>query len=100
MYSVSSTASYAFPDGEAHDIEIRTELAADRLVVTISDDGIPFNPLGAGTPDTGLPLETRALGGMGIHLVRNLVDDVAYQRRIDRNVLTLVKRIDWEGGTS
>ena len=68
--------------------------------MTTSDDGIPSNPLGAGTPDTSLPLERRAIGGLGIHLVRSLVDDVTYQRRIDRNVLTLVKHIDWNDGTS
>jgi len=86
--------SYAFPDDEAHEIEIKTELATNRLTVTISDDGIPFNPLVAGTPDTSLPLDKRALGGLGIHLIRNLVDDMSYQRRIDRNVLTLVKHIE------
>lgn len=97
---LNNVISYAFPDGEGHEIEIRTELADNRLTVTISDDGIPFNPLGAGVPDTSLPLESRAIGGLGIHLVRNLVDEVSYQRRIGRNVLTLVKRIDANDGTS
>jgi PAS domain S-box-containing protein len=91
---LSNVISYAFPDDEAHEIEIRTELATNRLTVTISDDGIPFNPLGAGTPDTDLPLDKRALGGLGIHLIRNLVDDMSYQRRVERNVLTLVKHIE------
>jgi anti-sigma regulatory factor (Ser/Thr protein kinase) len=91
---LNNVISYAFPDGEVHEIEIRTELATKRLTVTISDDGIPFNPLIASTPDTSLPLDKRALGGLGIHLIRNLVDDMSYQRRIDRNVLTLVKHIE------
>ncbi len=91
---LNNVISYAFPDDDAHEIEIRTELAINRLTVTISDDGIPFNPLGAGTPDTGLPLDKRALGGLGIHLIRNLVDDMSYQRRVERNVLTLVKHIE------
>ncbi len=91
---LSNVISYAFPDDEAHEIEIRTELATNRLTVTISDDGIPFNPLEAGTPDTSLPLDKRAIGGLGIHLSRNLVDDMSDQRRIGRNVLTLVKNIE------
>ncbi len=91
---LSNVIFYAFPDDETHEIEIRTELATNRLTVTISDDGIPFNPLVAGTPDTSQPLDKRALGGLGIHLIRNLVDDMLYQRRIDRNVLTLVKHIE------
>jgi sigma-B regulation protein RsbU (phosphoserine phosphatase) len=91
---LNNVISYAFPDDEAHEIEIRTEIATNRLTVTISDDGIPFNPLFANSPDTSLPLDKRALGGLGIHLIRNLVDDMSYQRRIDRNVLTLVKHIE------
>jgi sigma-B regulation protein RsbU (phosphoserine phosphatase) len=91
---LSNVISYAFPDDAAHEIEITTELATSRLTVTISDDGIPFNPLVAGTPDTSLPLDKRALGGLGIHLIRNLVDDMSYQRRVERNVLTLVKHIE------
>jgi len=91
---LSNVISYAFPDDEAHEIEIRIELATNRLTVTISDDGIPFNPLGAGTPDTSLPLDKRALGGLGIHLIRNLVDDMSYHRRVERNVLTLVIHIE------
>ncbi len=91
---LSNVISYAFSDDEAHEIEIRTELATNRLTVTISDDGIPFNPLEAGTPDTSLPLDKRTIGGLGIHLSRNLVDDMSYHRRSERNVLTLVKYIE------
>ncbi len=51
-------------------------------------------PLEKETPDTDLPLEERQIGGLGIHLVRNLMDKVTYQRRIDKNRLTLVKNIN------
>ncbi len=61
--------------------------------MTISDDGVPFNPLTAATPDTGLSVADREIGGIGIHLVRNLVDEVSYQRRIDKNVLTLISHL-------
>ena len=91
---LSNVISYAFPDDASHEIEIGAELATNRLTVTISDDGIPFNPLGAGTPDTSLSLDKRAMGGLGIHLIRHLVDDMSYQRRNERNVLTLVKHIE------
>jgi sigma-B regulation protein RsbU (phosphoserine phosphatase) len=67
---------------------------AERLTVTISDDGLPFNPLSAKAPDTKASLEDRDIGGLGIHLVRSMVDDVSYHRRIDKNVLTLVKQLD------
>jgi len=63
-------------------------------MLTVSDDGVPFDPLAVAPPDTSLPLEQRPLGGLGIHLVRHLVDEVTYERRGDRNVLTLVKAVD------
>ena len=69
------------------------ERVGKRLIVTITDDGVPFNPLSVVTPRTDLALEDRVTGGMGIHLVRNLVEDVSYQRRIDKNVLTLISHL-------
>ena len=90
---LNNIISYAYNDDGDHDIEIRMELAGDRLIVTIADDGAPFNPLSLATPRTDLGLEDREVGGMGIHLVRNLVDNVSYQRRIDKNVLTLMSHL-------
>ena len=87
---LNNTISYAFRDDAEHEIDIRAERAGNRLTVTISDDGIPFNPLGTQTPDTRLSLEEREVGGLGIHLVRNMVDDISYQRGINRIVLSLV----------
>ena len=83
--------SYAYPDDDRHDICIKVELSDDRLKVSMVDDGIPFNPLGIETPDTQLSLEERQIGGLGIHLVRKMMDRVSYQRRIDKNVITAVK---------
>jgi anti-sigma regulatory factor (Ser/Thr protein kinase) len=58
------------------------------------DDGIPFNPLGVETPDTDLPLEEREIGGLGIHLVRRMMDKVSYRRRIDKNVITVYEYLE------
>ena len=74
------------------------ERAGKRLTVTITDDGVPFNPLSVERPDTDLSLEDREFGGMGIHLVRNLVDDVSYQRRIGKNVMTMMQILEQKGG--
>jgi anti-anti-sigma factor len=73
---------------------VSIELASARVVLTVSDDGVPFDPLAVPSPDTSRPLEERTVGGLGIHLVRHLVDQMTYERRGDRNVLTLVKTID------
>ncbi len=83
---LKNVISYAYRDDEEHNIEIRMERVGKRLTVVITDDGVPFNPLSVATPRTDLALEDREASGMGIHLVRNLVDDVSYQRRIDKNV--------------
>ncbi len=91
---MNNVITYAYRDEDDHEISARVELVADRLTVTIADDGVPFNPLSAKTPDTESSLEDREFGGLGIHLVRSLVDDVSYHRRIDKNVLTLMKRFD------
>jgi anti-sigma regulatory factor (Ser/Thr protein kinase) len=88
---LNNVISYAYTDDLEHQIEIRIELSSDRLAVRISDDGQPFNPFGRASPDTALDLDDRAIGGLGIHLVQNLMDEASYTRRTDRNVVVLVK---------
>ena len=88
---LTNIISYAYLDDEKHDIGIKVELSADRLKMSMVDDGIPFNPLGLETPDTELSLEERKIGGLGIHLVRKMMDRVSYRRRIDKNVITVVE---------
>jgi sigma-B regulation protein RsbU (phosphoserine phosphatase) len=91
---LTNIISYAYQDNKEHDIGIKVELSADRLKVSMVDEGIPFNPLGVETPDTELPLEERKIGGLGIHLVRNMMDKVSYRRRIDKNVITVVEYLE------
>jgi len=88
---LTNIISYAYLDDKKHDIGIKVELSADRLKMSLVDDGIPFNPLGIETPDTNLALEDRQIGGLGIHLVRKMMDRVSYRRRIDKNVITVVE---------
>ena len=90
---LNNVISYAYQDDKEHEIEVRVEAARQRLVVSIADDGIPFNPFDADKPDTGLAIEDRMPGGLGIHLVLKVMDKVAYQRRTNKNVLPLVKNI-------
>ena len=63
-------------------------------MIEILDDGRPFNPFAQATPDTTLPLEARRVGGLGIHLVQKVMDEVSYERRIDKNLVKLVKSIE------
>lgn len=88
---LNNVISFGFNDGQRHFIDISLESTANSLIVSIADDGMPFNPLDETAPDTKLSIEDRQIGGLGIHLVIKLVDDVRYQRTADKNVLTLTK---------
>ena len=90
---LNNVISYAYRDEDEHEVKVEMDLAGERLTVTIADDGVPFNPLTVETPDTDLSLEDREIGGLGIHLVQSLVDDVTYQRRIGKNVMTLTQHL-------
>jgi sigma-B regulation protein RsbU (phosphoserine phosphatase) len=85
---------YAFSESGEHEIEITAEQVRNRLTVTISDDGVPFNPLLNAPPEISLATRDRTIGGLGILLVRKTADDILYQRRIDKNVVTLIIHVD------
>ena len=88
-----NTVAYGFTGRDGGEVSVEAELSGDRLSVTLTDDGRPFDPFAAGAPDTALSVEARPIGGLGIHLVRQMMDDVGYERRGDRNVVTLAKRL-------
>lgn len=75
-------------------IEITFALEGGSLEVTVVDDGPAWDPLTLPPPDTASPLEARRPGGLGVHLVRNLMDRVAYAREEDRNRLTFARRCE------
>jgi serine/threonine-protein kinase RsbW len=89
-------ASHAYPDapGEA---EVGCRLDGDRLVIEILDWGAAFDPLTAPAPAPPGSVEEQPIGGLGIHLMRQVMDEVCYRREGDCNRLTLVKRL---GGSS
>lgn len=75
------------------DVAIAMRMAEGAVELTVSDGGPAFNPLDAPAADRAGPLEAREPGGVGIVLVRALMDDVEYARRDGLNVLTLRKRL-------
>ena len=83
--------SYGFDDGIEHQIKFSLAKEKETLVVQVEDDGKPFNPLEAADPELSQDLDTVNIGGLGIHLVKKMMDDIAYQRVKGKNKLILKK---------
>jgi len=83
-------AHYAYPDGEG-DISISLLISQDKLVMEFKDRGIPYDPLSREDPDTSLSAEEREIGGLGIFMVKNMMDDVNYRYEDGYNVMTIMK---------
>ena len=90
---VTNCIKYGYDDSEEHVIEVELKLSAGELVVTVTDDGHPFNPLELPEPDTSVPMEDRLSGGLGIHLLRRMANRMDYARSDGKNRLTLRKSL-------
>jgi sigma-B regulation protein RsbU (phosphoserine phosphatase) len=91
---LSNIISYGFDDDELHEVDVHVSFDSRRLVIEIQDGGRPFNPFSQESPDTNLSVEDRQIGGLGIHLVRQMMDEVSYERHINKNVVRLVRRFE------
>ncbi|MBP5514382.1 MAG: SpoIIE family protein phosphatase [Bacteroidaceae bacterium] len=94
--AVVNAMEYAYPAGSQGDVKVRVTYDEKRLRFIITDSGIPFNPTEASKADTTLSAEERPVGGLGIHLMRQLMDSVNYERINKKNVLTLTKNVNVE----
>lgn len=90
---LTNVITHAFPDGCAHEIAVQVDCRGGALTAAVRDDGAPFDPLSQPPPDVRAPVEDRKVGGLGIHLVRSLMDDVAYRREGGRNCLAFRTRV-------
>ena len=90
---VSNIISYGFADDAVHFINVAMSHENGILIIRLEDDGVPFDPLKAEEPDCECPVEQRKVGNLGIHLTKKIMDDMVYERRENKNVLTLKKSI-------
>lgn len=90
---VTNIISYGYPRGNQSTIEITFTLKDNSLVIMLKDYGQPFNPLTAPEPDTKGSMEERKVGGLGIHLVKNMMDQLSYHREGESNVLVMKKEL-------
>jgi serine/threonine-protein kinase RsbW len=85
--------SYGFKDEKEHIIKVSLTPQNEELCLRIEDDGIPFNPTDFEIPDVACSVDNCKIGGLGIHIMRKLMDEICYQRCDDKNVLTLKKQL-------
>ena len=91
----TNIASYAYLDGNGS-VEITTEFVAETqsLRIIFSDSGTAFNPLEISEPDTSSALSERKIGGLGMFMVKKMMDSVEYCRQDGKNILTLTKCLE------
>lgn len=92
--AVVNVMDYAYPEGTEGSVSIEARLDDTGITFVIIDNGIPFDPTAKEDADTTLPLDERNIGGLGIFLTRQIMDEIVYERDNDRNILTLRKYIN------
>ena len=90
--AVVNVMTYAYAPGQSGDVTIEAASNDIRLKFTIIDSGAPFDPTVQGEVDTTLSASERRIGGLGIHIMRQIMDSINYERIDNLNVLTLRKK--------
>ena len=90
---VSNVILYAYPEGTNGTVQIVANSDGQVLVFTITDQGKAFDPTQVTEADITLSAEERAIGGLGIFIVNQIMDNVSYRRENGQNILMLTKRL-------
>jgi len=90
---VTNIISYGYSDGLVHEVLIEISFADSTISLTVSDDGVAFDPMTIPEPDLNQSAEDREIGGLGIHFVRKNMDCMEYQRLDGRNIVSLKKMV-------
>ena len=88
---ITNTIKYGYADTAEHQIAVNLSVRPHEIVIELEDDGQPFNPLNNATPDTTLALQDRPIGGLGIHLLREMMDHCDYRHINGKNCVTFQK---------
>lgn len=86
---LTNIISYGFKDLKVHEIFIKTRLHPHKLVTLVMDDGIPFNPTLKNKPDLSTGITERPIGGLGLHLVKEMSDKLIYHYKKGKNILKI-----------
>lgn len=85
-------AHYAY-DKAGGNVTVNVEVTPETAVITFIDSGAPYDPLKKPGPDVTLPMEKRAIGGLGVFMAKKLMDELIYEYRNGQNILTMKKNI-------
>lgn len=91
--AVSNIILYAYPGQTGKDIKVQAHTEGHSLLLTLTDAGIPFDPTKVKNADVTLSAEERPIGGLGIFLIKSLMNEMRYEYKDGKNILTLVKTI-------
>ena len=90
---LTNIIKYAYAEPDTNYIEISIEISEDNIKIIFSDTGIEFDPLSVDEPDLNLSIDKKPIGGLGIHFVKQKVDEINYKRINNKNILSITKRI-------
>lgn len=90
---LTNVVTHGSEPGRQHAIQVHLAVANRQVEVEVRDDGRPFDPLSRPDPDTSLPLDEKPVGGLGVFLLRRLMDGVDYRHEDGLNVLRMTKRL-------
>jgi anti-sigma regulatory factor (Ser/Thr protein kinase) len=89
----TNIVKYGFADNNLHYVAVTISHRDGKISIRLEDNGIPFDPAAKQTSELKDPLELCKIGGLGLHLVKKIMDDIVYERRGKKNVITLIKNI-------
>ena len=91
---ITNVIAYGYTDDREHEIRVRLRARDGEVCVEVEDDGRPFDPLAQPEPDITKSIDQRTVGGLGIYLVRKLMDRVEYKRQGDKNLLIMKRKTE------
>ena len=91
--AASNVIMYAYPEGEKGKAELKMELKDGQILSILSDSGTPFDPLQRPDVNLDVSLEERKIGGLGIHLIKEIMNEVHYEYTDGKNVLTMTYKL-------
>ncbi|HJO95676.1 MAG TPA: ATP-binding protein [Victivallales bacterium] len=93
---ITNTIRHGYADDKKHEIFVGIATSKDSIKITIKDDGEKFNVLEHPPPELDIPLKDMKVGGLGIHLVKNLAKNINYKRKNNTNIITLKLKIGFK----